>query len=455
MSERALGEYELVVLLGEQLRVFDLPARAQLTLGRDENNDVRIDHPSVSRHHAMLRMGTPITIEDLGGANGTFVRDRAHSDIAGKTQKLRRLARETADLAVGESMLLGAVSVVIRHLPETPTGVIIHDANMRALYAQAERAAAAFINVLLLGETGVGKEVLARRIHAQSPRANGPFMGINCASFSENLLEAELFGYEKGAFTGAVQTRPGLFEAAGGGTIFLDEIGELPFSMQGKFLRVLEERAVLRIGGRNPRPVDARIIAATNRDVETDVRAGRFREDLFYRVNGISLNIPPLRDRRSEIEPLAHAFVLAACRQLDRSPPTLSDATLRVLHAHAWPGNVRELRNVIERAVVLCAEGTIGPEYLPSSLPSASTSATESTLAAPANVPPIAELDPKRFQAQVDSLERARVVEALSRCGGNQTQAAKLLGVSRRTLVARLTELDLPRPRKRDDTSRD
>ena len=462
MSEPPSADHELVVLVREEFRTFDLPARAEVTLGRDETNDVRIDHPSVSRRHAKLRMGSPIVVEDLGGANGTFVRDRSHGDVSVKTEKLRRLVRETAELTVGESVLLGSVSVVVRHRPATMVadGVIIQDANMRAVYAQAERAAMALISVLLLGETGVGKEVLARAIHARSPRAKGPFLGINCAAFNENLLEGELFGYEKGAFTGAVQARPGLFEAAGGGTIFLDEIGELPLSTQAKLLRVLEERAVLRIGARSPRPVDVRFIAATNRDIETEVRTGRFRQDLFYRLNGISLTIPPLRDRPIEIEPLVRSFVVEACRQLERSPLAVAKETMHFLRAHAWPGNVRELRNVIERAVVLCAESTIGPQYLPASLTSTKTTSTEYPLAPFRSSPtakndPPAEMDPMRFQAQVESLERTRIVEALSRCGGNQTRAAKLLGVSRRTLVTRLDELDLPRPIKRGDDPKD
>ena len=220
---------------------------------------------------------------------------------------------------------------------------------------------------------------------------------------------------------------------------------------QAKFLRVLEERAVLRIGARAPRPVDVRFVAATNRDLEAEVRAGRFREDLFYRLNGISLTIPPLRDRLGEIEPLARSFVQAACRQLERAPLTLAEETIRLLRAHAWPGNVRELKNVIERGVVLCAESTIGPEYLPSSLTSAKAAPGPPAPSAPAS----AEVDPERFQAQLDGLERARIVEALGRCGGNQTQAAILLGVSRRTLVARLADLNLPRPRKRSEGPKD
>jgi len=444
MSDEPFSRHELVVLVGEELRTFPLPAEGAVTLGRDASNLVRIDHPSVSRHHATLRIGSGFVVEDLGGANGTFVRDKAHADAPG-TERLRRLERETAELAVGESVLLGAVSVIVRHRPDATTdSVIIEDASMRALHAQAERAAAAFINVLLLGETGVGKEVLARRIHARSARAAGPFVGVNCAAFSEALLEGELFGFEKGAFTGASQARVGLFEAATGGSIFLDEIGELPLPTQAKFLRVLEDRAVLRIGARAPRPVDARFIAATNRDLEAEVRAGRFRADLFYRLNGISLTIPPLRERRAEIEPLARSFVRAVCVQLERVPPDLPRQTLDLLSQYAWPGNVRELRNVVERAVVLCAESSIGPEYLPASL----SSAKPSPPATGAHAAVAAEVDPERFRAQVDALERARITEALGRCGGNQTRAATLLGVSRRTLVARLAELDMPRPRK-------
>jgi len=345
-------------------------------------------------------------------------------------------------------VLLGAVSLVVRRRrPMATEGVIVADRNMQALYAQAERATAAIISVLLLGETGVGKEVLARWIHARSPRAKEPFVAINCAAFSESLLDSELFGHEKGAFTGAVSARPGLFEAADGGTLFLDEVGELPASMQVKLLRVLEERAVLRVGARTPRSIDVRFIAATNRDLEAEVSAGRFREDLFYRLNGLSLSIPPLRDRPGELELLARSFVLTACGQLERAPLSLSPEALRLLRSHRWPGNVRELRNVIDRAVVLCAENSIGSEHLPAAL-TAAASASELASTSPQEAPAV-EVDPVRYEAQLESLERARIVEALGRCAGNQTQAAKLLGVARRTLVARLVELGIPRPRAR------
>lgn len=446
MSESSSVSLELVVLIADELRIFELNAGSEISLGRDEANGIPIDHPSVSRSHARLRVGATIKVEDLGSANGTFVHDKAQPSAAGRTERLRRLGPEGAELAVGECVLLGAVSAVVRHRRTTPVeGAVVFDPQLRAVYAQAERAAAAAISVILLGETGVGKEVLARFIHTRSARAARPFIALNCAAFSEALLEGELFGHEKGAFTGALQARPGLLEAADGGTLFLDEVGELPLAAQAKFLRVLEERAVLRLGARTTRPVDIRLISATNRDLEAQVHAGRFREDLFYRLNGLSLQIPPLRERLGEVEPLARSFVHAACRQLERPAMELSSQALALLHRHRWPGNLRELRNVMERAVVLCAGGSIGPEFLPASLTTA-VSAVDSTARAPTAV---IGLDPERFHEQVDALQRARIVEALSRCGGNQTQAAKLLGVSRRTLVAQLVALGIPRPRTR------
>jgi two-component system response regulator AtoC len=293
---------------------------------------------------------------------------------------------------------------------------------------------------LILGETGVGKEVLAEEIHRRSGR-KGRFVPLNCAALTETLLESELFGHEKGAFTGAIASKQGLFETADGGTVFLDEVGDLPPATQVKLLRVLEERKVLRVGGLSARSVDVRFIAATHRDVEQDANRGRFRSDLYYRLNGITLTVPPLRQRRADIVPLAERFLLATSHGLKRAtPPAISAEARAVLVDYAWPGNIRELRNVIERGVLLCD----GDELLPMHLPPKMIS--EPVPASPAAL----ETDPRaRLLQQIEEVERTRLVEALRRCGGNQTQAAELLGISRRTLVTRLGEYDLPRPRRR------
>jgi DNA-binding NtrC family response regulator len=450
--------YQLVVFSREEIRAFDLPRTGQVTIGRDEASTVRIDDPSVSRRHAVLRVGETLEIEDLGGANGTFLRQTAHAGSGNETLhvNVRQLLGRKSNLAVGDCLLFGTACVVVRHLPEielpdlvaaslpspgSPPGVVLRDPAMRALYAEAARVARANINVLLLGETGVGKEVLARAIHAHSPRSKGPFMGVNCAALADSLLESELFGSEKGAFTGAL-ARAGLFEAAAGGTVFLDEVGELPLGTQAKLLRVLEERVVTRLGSTRSRPIDVRFLAATNRDVEADSRQGRLRPDLYFRLNGVALLIPPLRERPHEIEALATSFLSAACRDLERaSPLAISSDALDVLRRHAWPGNVRELRNAIERAAVMCTEATILPEHLPPSLVAAIRPSASS--AGPSQ--------PQNLQSEMKSIERTRILEALERCGGNQSEAARQLGIPRRTLVSRLTELGLTRRRTHDD----
>jgi DNA-binding NtrC family response regulator len=333
--------------------------------------------------------------------------------------------------------------------------VLVRDPAMQTLYAEAARVARANINVLLLGETGVGKEVLARAIHAHSPRARGPFMGINCGALAESILESELFGSEKGAFTGAL-ARAGLFEAAGGGTVFLDEVGELPLGTQVKLLRVLEERVVTRLGSTRPRPIDVRILAATNRDVEADSRQGRLRPDLYFRLNGVALSIPPLRERPQELEALAASFLRSACRDLERAPAlAFSPAALDLLRRHAWPGNVRELRNAVERAAVMCTESTILPEHLPPSLVAA---VRTSTSPAPARTPAAGSSadgpdQPANLHTELKALERTKILEALARCGGNQSEAARQLGMPRRTLVSRLAELGVKRRQIEDGGS--
>jgi two-component system response regulator AtoC len=446
---------QLVVFAGEEVRTLELPTEGTVTIGRGEANAVRIDEPSVSRNHARLHLGPTLVIEDLGGPNGTMIRDRASPVAADETLNVRQLVGRRATLAVGDTILLGAACVVVRHPPtlEVPNlplageGVVVQDAALRAIYEQAARIAPTPLSVLILGETGVGKEVLARAIHARSSRAKGPFMGINCAALSETLLESELFGHEKGSFTGAQQARAGLFEAAAGGTVFLDEVGELSAPTQGRLLRVLGERVVTRLGSNRPKSIDVRVLAATNRDLEADVETGRFREDLYFRLNGATLVIPPLRERRADLRHLADVFIASACRLIERSPaPKLSRAALEILGSHRWPGNVRELWNAIERAVVLCAGDTILPEHLPSAL-TRPRELTRPTAPPPAELPNGAEAS--ALAAEMNAVERARIVQVMEQCAGSQSEAARVLGISRNTLIARIKKYGLRRPRKR------
>jgi two-component system response regulator AtoC len=310
---------------------------------------------------------------------------------------------------------------------------------MARLDALVERVAPGNINILLLGETGVGKEVLAERIHRLSPRGKHPLLRLHCAAVSESLFESELFGHERGAFTGALKTKRGLLETADGGTIFLDEVGELPLAIQVKLLRVIEDRKVQRVGGLTAQQIDVRFVAATNRNLEAEIARGAFRQDLYFRLNGISLVIPPLRERPAELEPLARHFLEHACAASHRPVPSLSPAALAQLRSYAWPGNIRELRNLCERALLLCSGDVILPEHFSMSAPDSPFTATS---AAPADTITTGALP---------SDERERVIEALARCAGNQSRAAKLLGISRKTLVARLDAFGLPRPRKPRD----
>jgi DNA-binding NtrC family response regulator len=446
---------ELVVITGGQASLHPLPAQGTVVLGRGEDCDVRIENSSVSRRHARIHVGAALTIEDLGSANGTVVPDARWPPDAEGTHPLRRLSRSTIDIAVGARVNVGTSTVVVRRVePAVPAAaagdgdIVTRDPAMRALHAQAARAAQGPISVLILGETGAGKEVLAREIHRLSPRAAKPFLAINCAALSESLLESELFGHEKGAFTGAAQARPGLFESANEGTVFLDEIGELPMVVQVKLLRVLEDRTVIRVGGRSPQRVDVRFLSATHRDLDAAILSGAFRQDLYFRLNGVSLSIPPLRERRSEIAPLARRFAAIASAQLDQTTvPSFAPETLELLERYGWPGNVRDLRNVVERAVVMCAGTTILPEDLPPRLTAQTPLPPSVVQSGAATLPPP---EPQgSLQGEIVALERRRILEALERCAGNQTHAAVLLGMSRRTLVARLGEYQIPRPRKR------
>jgi transcriptional regulator with PAS, ATPase and Fis domain len=290
------------------------------------------------------------------------------------------------------------------------------------------------LSVILLGETGVGKDVLATRIHESSSRAGGPFVKLNCAAFTESLLEGELFGYERGAFTGAVKAKAGLIESGSGGTVFLDELGEMPPTTQVKLLRVLENREVLRLGSVAARRIDVRFVSATHRDLSALIVQGMFRQDLFFRLNGITITVPPLRQRRAEILPLAASFLAEEqARQGIPRGAGISARARALLLGHAWPGNIRELKNVVERAVALSAGAEIEVEHL---------------MFDPSNAVPGATASTAPLSQGVAAFERERIRLALERTHGNQTEAAKDLGISRRTLVSRLGEYDLPRPRK-------
>ncbi len=361
---------------------------------------------------------------------------------------------------------------------------------LERLRTVADRFAAGTIPVLLLGETGVGKDVLSSVIHRLSPRAAHPYVCINCGALPVTLVESALFGHERGAFTGANAAKEGLLESASGGTVFLDEVAEIPLSAQATLLRVLDQGEVLRVGATRPRPIDVRFIAATNRDLEHEVERGRFRQDLYYRLAAATIVIPPLRERIAEISPLARAFVRNTCRELGkpRVPRVLPEAMV-VLEQHAWPGNVRELRNVVERAVLLAGDGDIGREQLPLEkmggrrLPTQASSSTRraseaprplatppasytAELAAlstkpPRSVPPSSEVPATRSSApplhvsarMSDALARdpeaAQLLAALDSCDWNQSKAALKLGISRRTLVSRLSAYGLTRKRNR------
>jgi transcriptional regulator with PAS, ATPase and Fis domain len=287
------------------------------------------------------------------------------------------------------------------------------------------------ISVLLTGETGVGKEVTAREIHDSSPRASEPFIAINCAALPENLLESELFGYEKGAFTGATTSKPGLFEAANGGTVLLDEIGDMPLATQAKVLRVLETKQVTPLGTVKPKGVDVRFIAATNRDLSTLVQQGKFRDDLLFRISGVTIRIPPLRERTGEITHLARKLLAEECARTHVPPKTLSPRALALLEGYAWPGNVRELRSAMERAILLAPGDEISVEHL--MLGETHTARTET---------------PASTETPEPDDERARIEAALERSGGNQKEAAKLLGITRRALMYRMDRYGIKRPRK-------
>jgi transcriptional regulator with GAF, ATPase, and Fis domain len=314
--------------------------------------------------------------------------------------------------------------------------IVGESAQWRQVLTQAAQVAATDTTVLLLGESGTGKEVIARFLHRGSRRSNGPFVAINCAALPEQLLEAELFGYERGAYTGATQSKPGQLEQAAGGTLFLDEVAEMSPSAQAKFLRVLQEREFQRLGGTRVLRADVRVVAATNRNLPRDIAQGKFREDLYYRLNVFAIQLPPLRERRADILPLSEAFLIEVGRGLSRPPAGISrDAKQRLAEYH-WPGNVRELRNILERAAILCDGGLITAEHLSLTTTAASVPSSPVAIAAAGQPAPHAASSPSTRDLQ--AMERKMIEEALRDARFNKSKAAKALGLTRQQLYIRL-----------------
>jgi two-component system nitrogen regulation response regulator GlnG len=376
---------------------------------------------------------------------------RGAADYLGKPFDLPRVERIIRDLATaGEPGLEddrdGEATPEARRfkdvaLPETLIG---RSAAMIEVYKEIGRVARTEMTVLLTGESGTGKELVARGIHANSTRSRGPFVTVNMAAIPRDLIESELYGHEKGSFTGAVDRRPGKFELASGGTLFLDEIGEMPIELQAKLLRVLQEREVDRVGGSRPLPVDVRIVAATNADLSRSVEEGRFRRDLYYRLAVVPIRLPPLREREGDVVLLARHFLAKFGEQLRGRPLALARDAEGLLLAHAWPGNVRELQNVLQRVLLKLAGSRVTARELAGLMPQGAAperglaGLVESVLDSPAP-------ESGRYQAALAAVEAPLIAAALARTSGNQLRAAELLGMNRNTLRERMRALGMKR----------
>ena len=364
-----------------------------------------------------------------------------HGDIPMSVRAIKSGALDFLTKPVDADHLLGAIAKGIAqdHGALQSGGVVGTSQSWRDVLGQAAKVAPAETTVLLSGESGTGKEVVAHLIHRGSRRAEGPFVPLNCAALPEALLESELFGYEKGAFTGAVAARAGRLEQAAGGTLFLDEVGEMSPAVQAKFLRVLQEREFQRLGGTRMLKADVRVIAATNRDLQVAMTRGAFREDLYYRLHVFAIHLPPLRDRPEDILPLLEHFVQELGPVvLGRPAAGISREAREHFLAYAWPGNVRELRNAVERALILCEGGLINPEHLPWH--------AEAARSAPQPLPSVAEPVVGNFPANgvdLEAMERTLIERALKQAGQNKAKAARLLGLSRSKLYSRMERFRL------------
>ena len=358
----------------------------------------------------------------------------AHGSIESAKDALRRGAFDYLQKPYDRDTLLATIRRALKRLDALDAEIISASPEMEAVKKMILKVARSASPVLIRGESGTGKELIARSIHNQSPRVAEMFQAVNCAAINENLLESELFGHERGSFTGAHAEKKGLFEVADRGTLFLDEIGELDIGMQAKLLRALQEREIRRVGGTRTIKVDVRVVAATNRDLRAMVADGRFRDDLYYRINVLSVDVPPLRERRDDIPVLIDYFLKKHTRNTSRLVRGLTPETRRLLMGYSWPGNVRQLESAIERAILLCEGDLITVEDLPLEVRQESRPMTEGAF----------KLPPEGIS--FEDVERSLIVQAMEQTDYNITKAAKLLGLTFRTLQYRLEKFGIKRP---------
>jgi transcriptional regulator with PAS, ATPase and Fis domain len=389
-------------------------------IGTGTSNDVVIGDAHASRFHCEIRKTADgYLLRDVGSTNGTRVGDVIVRE---------GLLQSGATMVIGATRIQfiaddGKLEEVVTSPRHSFGSLVGRSVRMREVFGLLERIAPTDLTLLVGGETGSGKDVLARAIHQASPRAKGPFVVFDCAAVAPNLIESELFGHVRGAFTGANENREGAFERAHGGTLFLDEIGELSLDLQPKLLRALEQREVRAVGGQKEIPVDVRIIAATHRNLEQAVHDGKLRQDLFFRLSVVSLNVPPLRQRKEDLPVLVEAILLSLGKHVG-----VAQETMAVLERYEWPGNVRELKNVIESAAALCDGEQLEPRHLMFFKPRT----REPTLSA-------VSLAGKTLE----SIERAAIAQTLEHCGGNKTRAAKALGISPSTLYEKVKKYSI------------
>ncbi|MES1204951.1 MAG: sigma 54-interacting transcriptional regulator [Pseudomonadota bacterium] len=458
-----LGQrHQLLVWLDEAVQPWPLPEQGDVVVGRATESDIQIDSAAVSRRHARLTVRSDsVRVADLGSRNGTRVngerlvaeRTLSYGDIVtfGDVTSVLGEDRRQGTTPAHGSPLLEAQAPPPQVLILGDRTALVADPAMAHVYTQLARLAPTDLSVLIMGETGAGKELAARALRLWSKRSNRPLVSINCAALPPELAESELFGYERGAFSGAVGAKQGLLEAADGGTVLLDEIGDLPPAVQAKLLRVIETRCLTRLGSVHEHAIDVRVIAATHRDLEEGVRKGWFRADLYYRLGVAIVRIPPLRLRRRELPLLARTFVDDACRMLGRGPLGLAEDALACLLAHDWPGNVRELKNLIDCLVVEATGSTITAASIGARFQHGNRSAETP---APAFRHDEGgggvrsgfsdETAPFRPLAQANrDFERRTIEAALVETNGNKTHAAKRLGVPLRTFMDKVKRYGL------------